>query len=331
MLTVDPLKEVGYHEGRRISLRPVEIDLPASTAERVDIRPGAPILMTGGARGITATIASDLAGRWRPTLLLVGTTRVPESDDPELSSLNDPPAVKARLLERLTRAGRVPTPAELERAYRAWKGGSDIRKNLETIRAAGATVEYAAVDVRDETAMRAVLESWQAKYGPLVGLIHAAGVIQDKLVRDKSSESFDRVLSTKLDGALVLARLVDPKALKFAAFFSSVAGRFGNRGQADYAAANDALNKLAIWLDRRWSARVVSMIWGPWSGVGMVSDLEAHLGRQGLRMIDPADGRTRLGDELVHGRKGVVEVIVAGDLGTLIDDPAPAVEAVPRS
>ena len=61
------------------------------------------------------------------------------------------------------------------------------------------------------------------------------------------------------------------------------------------------------------------MIWGPWSGVGMVSDLQGHLGRQGLGMIDPADGRTRLGDELTAGKKGDVEVIVAGELGTLFE------------
>ena len=112
---------------------------------------------------------------------------------------------------------------------------------------------------------------------------------------------------------------IEPDALKFAAFFSSVAGRFGNRGQADYAAANDVLNKLALWLDRRWEGRVVSMIWGPWSGVGMVSDLEGHLGRQGFGMIPPNEGKTRLGDELVSGRKGDVEVIVAGELGSLIE------------
>ncbi len=106
-------------------------------------------------------------------------------------------------------------------------------------------------------------------------------MIQDKLIRDKTLGSFDAVLGTKLDGALNLARLLEPEALRFAALFSSIAGRFGNAGQSDYAAANEVLNKLALWLDRRWPGRVVAMNWGPWSGVGMVSDLEGHLGARG--------------------------------------------------
>ena len=76
----------------------------------------------------------------------------------------------------------------------------------------------------------------------------------------------------------------------------------GNRGQGDYAAASEALNKLAIWLDRRWKCRVVSFLWGPWSSIGMVSDLEAHLGRRGLGMIPPEVGCTRVADELRYGR-----------------------------
>jgi hypothetical protein len=65
----------------------------------------------------------------------------------------------------------------------------------------------------------------------------------------------------------------------------------------------------------------VSVIWGPWSGVGMVSDLEAHLGRRGLGMIAPEIGAPLLADELERGRKGDVEVIMAGDLGSLLDEP----------
>ncbi len=172
--------------------------------------------------------------------------------------------------------------------------------------------------------MAAALGGWRERYGDPVGLIHGAGFIKDKLIREKTAESFDRVLGTKVDGALNLIRLVRPEALKFTAFFSSIAGRFGNVGQSDYAAANEILNKLAQWLDRRWPGRVVSVNWGPWSGVGMVSQLEGHLGRRGLGMIAPEIGRTLLLDELRYGHKGDVEVIYTGGLGTL-EDPLPIV------
>ena len=81
-------------------------------------------------------------------------------------------------------------------------------------------------------------------------------------------------------------------------FFASVAGRFGNRGQSDYAAANEVLSKLAIHLDRRWPGRVVSIAWGPWSTIGMVSELEQHLGQRGLQMIPPEVGPLFLDEEL---------------------------------
>jgi NAD(P)-dependent dehydrogenase (short-subunit alcohol dehydrogenase family) len=171
-------------------------------------------------------------------------------------------------------------------------------------------------------ALADALDRWRRDYGDPVGLIHGAGLIKDKLIREKSPESFDRVLGTKVEGALNLVRLVPSGSLQFTALFSSIAGRYGNVGQADYAAANELLNKLAEWLDRRWPGRVVSIIWGPWSGVGMVSQLEGHLGRRGLGMIAPEIGRTLLVDELRHGRKGEVEVIYTGGLGTL-EDPLP--------
>src|SRR5262249_46286908 len=138
-----------------------------------------------------------------------------------------------------------------ERAYQALRREREIRANLSRLREVGAHVEYASVDVRDRDRLGRIVSKWQTEFGPARGLVHGAGVIQDKLLRDKSPDSFARVLGTKLEGALNLAAMVAPEQLRFAAFFSSVAGRFGNRGQADYAAANEALNKLALWLDRR--------------------------------------------------------------------------------
>ena len=185
------------------------------------------------------------------------------------------------------------------------------------MRAMGARVEYAQADVRDPASLARVLEQWRRRFGEPVGLIHGAGLIKDKLIRDKSLDAFDRVLGTKLDGALNLVHCLRPEHLRFAVFFSSIAGRFGNAGQSDYAAANEAMNKLAIQLDRRWPGRVLAPIWGPWSGIGMVSDLERHLDARGLGTIAPEVGVAALMDELTRGRKGEVEVVLAGDLGTL--------------
>ena len=120
---------------------------------------------------------------------------------------DDEAEIKAALHARLRREGTPGSPADIETAYQALRRGREVRENLESLRQAGATVEYAQADVRDPAALARVLDGWRARHGEIVGLIHGAGLIKDKLIRQKSVESFDRVLETKLDGALNLIRL----------------------------------------------------------------------------------------------------------------------------
>jgi NAD(P)-dependent dehydrogenase (short-subunit alcohol dehydrogenase family) len=313
----DGWPEVGYRDGRRVRLRAVERDL-GRDEPRFQVHSGEPILMTGGARGITSAVAVELARCWKPTLLLVGTSPMPsERESEETAGVDSPSALKSLLLDQARRRNHEIGPSELEQGYRSLLRAREIRSTIARLRDEGATVEYAQADVRDAGGLERVLERWKRNYGEPVGLIHGAGVIHDKLLRDKTPESFDHVIGTKIDGALNLARLLRGESLRFSAFFSSVAGRFGNQGQSDYAAANEVLNKMALWLDRRWPGRVVAINWGPWAGVGMVSELQEHLGRRGLGMIDPGVGCRALLDELQFGRKGEVEVILASDLGGL--------------
>ncbi len=121
-----------------------------------------------------------------------------------------------------------------------------------------------SVDVRDAAAFGALVDALYARHGRLDGVIHGAGVIEDKLARDKTSESFARVFDTKVNGALAIAKHVRAD-VGFIVFFSSISATFGNRGQADYAAANDSLDRLAVTLKRRLPARVLSINWGPWA------------------------------------------------------------------
>jgi hypothetical protein len=87
----------------------------------------------------------------------------------------------------------------------------------------------------------------------------------------------------------------------------------GNRGQADYAAANDALDAVAS----RWSRpgrRGLSVHWGPWAPGerhgGMVSkELMRSYARRGITLIDPEEGTMALLRELAWGEESVGSVV----------------------
>jgi NAD(P)-dependent dehydrogenase (short-subunit alcohol dehydrogenase family) len=207
--------------------------------------------------------------------------------------------------------GKMVTPAQVEAAYLRLLQDREIRSNLATMQQAGATVHYYQVDVSNAPACEALIDDVYRQYGRLDGVIHGAGVIEDRLLTDKAPDSFDRVFDTKVTSAFVLSRKLRPEALKFLVFFSSVAGRFGNRGQSDYAAANEVMNKLAIVLDHQWPGRVVSINWGPWAKTGMVSaEAQRQFAVRGIQLIEPQAGRWALESELRYGQKGEVEVIL---------------------
>ena len=205
----------------------------------------------------------------------------------------------------------------MEERYRSLlQNGREVRENLARLRRAGGRVDYVACDVRDAGAFGARIDETYRRYGRIDGVVHGAGTIEDRLVRDKTLESFERVLETKVNGALVLAAKLRPESLRFLVFFGSIAGRFGNRGQGDYAAANEVLNKLAQDLDRRWPGRVVSINWGPWLQSGMVPpEVERQFAERGVVLIPPDVGCRMLVEELRLGRKGEAEILIGGARG----------------
>jgi acyl transferase domain-containing protein/NAD(P)H-dependent flavin oxidoreductase YrpB (nitropropane dioxygenase family)/NAD(P)-dependent dehydrogenase (short-subunit alcohol dehydrogenase family)/acyl carrier protein len=299
--------EVGRAGDRRVTWQ-VEPGPLATDSPAVELKPGETVLITGGARGITAKIALELASRYQPRLVLVGSSPEPIDEPADTANLSTAAEIKAALMKR---PGADTKPAAIEVSYKRLLKDREIRANLQAIRDAGATVEYRSLDVRDSAAFGALIDELNAS-GGIAGVIHGAGVIEDKLLRDKTPESFDRVFGTKVESALTLARKLNPESLRFFSLYASITSRYGNRGQSDYAAANEVLSKLACDLDRKWPGRVVAIAWGPWSEVGMVADLEKHLVARGLKLIEPAVGANFAVDEVIFGAKGEPEVLVAG-------------------
>ena len=121
-----------------------------NTTSMLELKPGEPVVISGGARGITALVATELARTWRPTLLILGTTPLPEKRElNDTSGLTGEADIKAVLLARLRREGRPTSPADIEKVYQSLRRAREVRENLEILRKAGADVAYSAADVRD--------------------------------------------------------------------------------------------------------------------------------------------------------------------------------------
>ncbi|ABW14966.1 Beta-ketoacyl synthase [Parafrankia sp. EAN1pec] len=304
---------VGYRDGVRIAPELRMSDLVAVTAGPGSAAAGSPraaaappgldrsgvVLLTGGARGITARTALALAGATGCAVELVGRTPVPDAPEDEATA----GALDAPALRRALIATGVRRPAEIEARIGRILAEREIRATLAALREVAASVRYHPIDVRDVTAVAGVVADVYARHGRLDGVVHGAGVLEDRLLRDKSPESFDRVFRTKVDGARALLDALRPD-VGFVVLFGSVAGVFGNRGQVDYAAANDALDALAHTASARFAGRVVSVDWGPWgtdtaAGRGMVSaELSREYARRGIGLIDPGEGVAALLREL---------------------------------
>jgi NAD(P)-dependent dehydrogenase (short-subunit alcohol dehydrogenase family) len=174
-------------------------------------------------------------------------------------------------------------------------------------------VEYRATDVPDATAFAAVLDGIYQQHRRLDVVIHGAGIIEDKLIADKTTESFDRVVHTKGDSVFTLARHLRFDSLRALVLMSSVTAAFGKRGQADYGAANGIYNAVAQWLARRTPARAVALNWGPWDHLGMASaDVRQQFLARGITPIEPAAGVRAVLDELASGDRADAVVVLGG-------------------
>ncbi|WP_238435872.1 SDR family NAD(P)-dependent oxidoreductase, partial [Frankia sp. AgB1.9] len=349
MLASDAPLVVGHRDGIRAALRvvPVELAAPETAGlETAGLGPDSVVLLTGGARGITALLAMEIARRSGAHVELVGRTPPPAApEDPATAGALDAPALRRALI-----ATGMRKPAEIEARLARLLAEREVRATLAELDRVAAGVRYHAVDVRDAAAVRAVVADVYARHGRLDGVVHGAGVLEDRLVRDKTPESFARVYSTKVDGArALLGALRRDRCVRetgsaapggpdlggpgFVVLFGSVAGVFGNRGQVDYAAANDTLDALAhahagVFRTYRQTAlpgsaepagapgRVVSVDWGPWraEGGGMVSaELEREYARRGIGLIEPAEGVAALLHELssphASGTQGPAQVV----------------------
>ncbi|HEV3033101.1 MAG TPA: SDR family NAD(P)-dependent oxidoreductase [Polyangia bacterium] len=142
----------------------------------------------------------------------------------------------------------------------------------------GADLLVVQADVTDLAQMRAAMSAARARFGPVTGIIHAAGVLEDELILLKTVESAARVMAPKVKGALVLDALARESDVPPELFllFSSVSAVLGLQGQVDYTAANAFLDALALERAGRTPETSLAIDWGAWRDVGMAATMAAR-------------------------------------------------------
>ncbi|GAA3219253.1 SDR family NAD(P)-dependent oxidoreductase [Actinocorallia longicatena] len=185
-------------------------------------------------------------------------------------------------------------------------GAVELQRELSTD---GVEVELVSCDVSDRDAVRELISGLSDR-GPLVGVVHAAGVLDDGVVEVLSPARLDRVLAAKADAAWFLHEATRDLELSMFVLFSSIAGTVGGPGQANYAAANAFLDGLAA--HRRAAGLAgVSVAWGAWTGSGgmaeRLSETDiARLGREGLRALPVEQGLALFDTAIGHANGQLV-------------------------
>ncbi len=302
--------------GRRTTLRHRPVPYRPLPPARAPLRPGSVLIVSGGARGVTATSLVPLCAH-RPRLALLGRTALVEEADDLRGAVTDAD-LRRTLLARSAASGKPLPPKEAAREAKVILDCREIRQNVAALEKAGAEVTYYPVDVRSAESVAACVGAIRDAWGPIHGIIHGAGVLADALIANQTDEQFDRVFGTKVDGLRHLLAATESDPLEILVLFASVAGRFGNSAQPAYAMANEVLSYVAA--DQRARRRaagrpcvVRSLAWGPWAG-GMVTPGLARLfEKAGVQLIALDAGAKALASEVGSDDDASQVVLMNGD------------------
>lgn len=118
--------------------------------------------------------------------------------------------------------------------------------------------------------MKSVIDTAARTFGPLNGVIHAAGTMARGTIQTKTAQQAAGILTPKVYGTLVLDQLLNVDQLDFLVLCSSISTVLGGNELSDYSAANAFLDAYANTKNQGQSRpRVISVNWAGWQDVGM--------------------------------------------------------------
>ncbi|MDR1727789.1 MAG: SDR family NAD(P)-dependent oxidoreductase, partial [Acidobacteriota bacterium] len=313
--------EIGRQGGRRWTVGLAE--QPVATPGTVSFGKDSVYVVTGAAGSIVSAIVADLAqAAGGGTFYLLDLAAKPDAANPDIARLDaDREGLKRDIFARLKQDGARVTPVMVDKEIAALERAQAALAAIQAVEAAGGEAHYHSLNLLDTEAVKAVLAGVAGRHGKIDALIHAAGLEISRNVPDKKPSEFDLVFDVKADGWFNLLHGIGDTPVGAAVVFSSVAGRFGNAGQADYSAANDLLCKfVSSFRSSRPATRGLALDWTAWSGIGMASrgSIPAIMKAAGIDMLPPEAGIPVTRRELCAGTGA--ELVIGKRLGVMVGD-----------
>ncbi|MGK0498671.1 MAG: acyl transferase domain-containing protein [Oceanicoccus sp.] len=178
------------------------------------------------------------------------------------------PGIKLALLSR---SGLPDENLWQQKSGRNSRIGRRIRA-IQGLRELGANVVVIKVNICDQQAVDQAIKQVVATQGPVKGVLHTAGIINDQLIPMKTAESARAVIDPKVTGLLCLENSLAEQPLDFILLYSSISAMLGSVGQVDYAAANAYLDAFAQSRRQQTGLPICSIGWSAWQSIGMAAE-----------------------------------------------------------
>lgn len=234
MKAVKPTPEVAYRNSQRFVPFLEKVDVENSIKNE-GIIPGGMYLITGGLGGIGLEISKHMLKEYNIKLIITGRSTKHE---------------------------------EVANRFKELQKYGDVL--------------YFTADVNSLVEMRQVISTaalhWNQK---LAGVFHLAGVgkitdhwnkSEDYSLLTVEPKDFLNEMKAKVDGAWVIANILENYPESSIVFFSSVNGFFGGASFAAYSAANSFLDGFAQYLKYKNGRNAISLAWSMWDNLGMSKD-----------------------------------------------------------
>ncbi|WP_229214751.1 SDR family NAD(P)-dependent oxidoreductase [Duganella sp. HH101] len=274
-----PFAEAAYPDAATRLLPQLRLRTLASLPARTQpaFEAGEVLVISGGAGGITAECALDIAARYGLRLALLGSTALADA------------------------AQRKPS----------------LLANLQRFSDAGIVFQYYQCDLTDAGQVREVMARVGAELGPVSALMHAAGLNRAHRIDKLAPSEFLAVMKPKILGLQNLLAAVELPRIKTIIAFSSIIAKSGMAGNADYSYANEWMNGVLNRIRALHpQVRCLSYNFSVWAEVGMGVDSVAHLGKLGIDPIPLRDGVLHA-SALLEREWPAAELIVSSRLGGL--------------